>query len=33
MCGIVCALDLKQDSDFLRPQVLKMSKKVSDIKI
>ena len=28
MCGIVCALDLKQDSDFLRPQVLKMSKKV-----
>jgi len=28
MCGIVCALDLKQDSDFLRSQVLKMSKKV-----
>jgi asparagine synthase (glutamine-hydrolysing) len=28
MCGIVCALDLKQDSDLLRPQVLEMSKKV-----
>ena len=28
MCGIVCALDLKQDSDFLRSQVLEMSKKV-----
>ena len=28
MCGIVCALDLKQSSDLLRPQVLEMSKKV-----
>ncbi|MGY8946475.1 MAG: asparagine synthase B [Flavobacteriales bacterium] len=28
MCGIVCALDLKQDSNFLRSQVLEMSKKV-----
>ena len=28
MCGIVCALDLKQDSGFLRSQVLEMSKKV-----
>ena len=28
MCGIVCALDLKQPSDLLRPQVLEMSKKV-----
>ena len=28
MCGIVCALDLKQDSVFLRSQVLEMSKKV-----
>ena len=28
MCGIVCALDLKQDPDFLRSQVLEMSKKV-----
>ena len=28
MCGIVCALDLKQDSDFLRSQVLELSKKV-----
>ena len=28
MCGIVCALDLKQPSDYLRPQVLEMSKKV-----
>ena len=28
MCGIVCALDLKQSSDLLRSQVLKMSKKV-----
>jgi asparagine synthase (glutamine-hydrolysing) len=28
MCGIVCALDLKQSSDLLRYQVLEMSKKV-----
>ena len=28
MCGIVCALDLKQSSDLLRSQVLEMSKKV-----
>jgi asparagine synthase (glutamine-hydrolysing) len=28
MCGIVCAFDLKQESDFLRPQLLEMSKKV-----
>ena len=28
MCGIVCALDLKQSSDMLRSQVLEMSKKV-----
>ena len=28
MCGIVCALDIQQDSDFLRYQVLEMSKKV-----
>ena len=28
MCGIVCALDLKQPSDYLRPQVLEMSKMV-----
>ncbi len=28
MCGIVCALDLKQSSDYLRPQVLEMSKKI-----
>ena len=28
MCGIVCALDLKQDSEILRAQVLEMSKKV-----
>ncbi|MAU63648.1 MAG: asparagine synthase B [Flavobacteriaceae bacterium] len=28
MCGIVCALDLKQDSEILRTQVLEMSKKV-----
>src|SRR6056300_316082 len=28
MCGIVCALDLKQSSDVLRSQVLEMSKKV-----
>lgn len=28
MCGIVCAYDLKQKSDDLRPQLLEMSKKV-----
>lgn len=28
MCGIVCAFDLKTDSQELRPRVLKMSKKV-----
>ncbi len=28
MCGIVCALDIKQDSEILRNQVLEMSKKV-----
>ena len=28
MCGIVCAFDLKSDPQELRPQVLKMSKKV-----
>ena len=28
MCGIVCAFDLKQDSETLRPQVLEMSKLV-----
>ncbi|GGG51762.1 asparagine synthase B [Croceivirga lutea] len=28
MCGIVCAFDLKQSSDSLRPQLLEMSKKV-----
>ncbi len=28
MCGIVCAFDLKQESDKLRPQVLEMSKKI-----
>ncbi|SUZ79716.1 uncharacterized protein METZ01_LOCUS32570 [marine metagenome] len=28
MCGIVCALDIKQDSEILRTQVLEMSKKV-----
>ena len=26
MCGIVCAFDLKQKTDVLRPQVLEMSK-------
>ncbi len=26
MCGIVCAFDLKQDSESLRPQILEMSK-------
>ena len=28
MCGIVCAFDLKQKSEILRPQLLEMSKKV-----
>jgi len=28
MCGIVCAFDLKQKSEVLRPQLLKMSKKI-----
>jgi asparagine synthase (glutamine-hydrolysing) len=28
MCGIVCAFDLKQESEVLRPQVLEMSKKI-----
>ena len=28
MCGIVCALDLKQDESVLRPQLLEMSKKI-----
>ncbi|OIQ36789.1 MAG: asparagine synthase B [Bacteroidetes bacterium MedPE-SWsnd-G1] len=28
MCGIVCAFDLKQKSDELRPQLLEMSKKI-----
>jgi len=28
MCGIVCAFDLKQSAQVLRPQVLKMSKKI-----
>ena len=28
MCGIVCAFDLKEKSDSLRPQVLKMAKKI-----
>jgi len=28
MCGIVCAFDLKQKSEALRPQVLEMSKKI-----
>jgi asparagine synthetase B (glutamine-hydrolysing) len=26
MCGIVCAFDLKQNAETLRPQVLEMSK-------
>ena len=26
MCGIVCAFNLKQDSESLRPQILEMSK-------
>lgn len=28
MCGIVCAFDLKQDSETLRPQILEMSKQL-----
>ena len=28
MCGIVCALDIKQPAEALRPQILEMSKKV-----
>ena len=28
MCGIVCAFDLKQKSEVLRPQVLEMSKTI-----
>ena len=28
MCGIVCAFDLKQDSETLRPQILEMLKRV-----
>ena len=28
MCGIVCAFDLKQKSEELRPQILEMSKKI-----
>ncbi len=28
MCGIVCAFDLKQESEVLRPQLLEMSKKI-----
>lgn len=28
MCGIVCAFDLKQESDDLRPQILEMSKRI-----
>ena len=28
MCGIVCAFDLKEKSDSLRPQVLEMAKKI-----
>ncbi|MEO1010609.1 MAG: asparagine synthase B [Bacteroidota bacterium] len=28
MCGIVCAFDIKQSSEVLRPQLLEMSKKV-----
>jgi len=28
MCGIVCAFDIKQKSETLRPQVLEMSKKI-----
>jgi asparagine synthase (glutamine-hydrolysing) len=28
MCGIVCAFDLKEKADLLRPQILEMSKKI-----
>ena len=28
MCGIVCAFDLKQNSDDLRPQILEMSRRI-----
>ena len=28
MCGIVCAFDIKSNSDFVRSNVLKMAKKV-----
>lgn len=28
MCGIVCAFELKQDTETLRSQVLEMSKKI-----
>lgn len=28
MCGIVCAFDVKQESEELRPQILKMSKRI-----
>ena len=28
MCGIVCAFDLKEQSEILRPQLLEMSKKI-----
>jgi len=28
MCGIVCAFDLKQKSEILRPQVLEMAKTI-----
>ena len=28
MCGIVCAFDVKESTDVLRPQLLKMSKKI-----
>ena len=28
MCGIVCAFDLKEKSESLRPQILEMAKKI-----
>ena len=28
MCGIVCAFDLKEESEVLRPQILEMAKKI-----
>ena len=28
MCGIVCAFDLKQKPEDLRPQILEMAKKI-----